>query len=235
MKSVPILRNVLIVSLPFPFVALVASYWFIEPEISDRHEDFRSQLKEIRIAYRADPMLLALLCYSALVFAFNQSGLWIYQPYFEFTGVELVFFGVIFATFQFVAALAGKLAWWFELRLGSKTILASLILISGLATLAMGVYAVLFSFAFIYLHQVVRGFYKVIISNQVNQRVSSNLRASVLSIFQLSGSLLYAMIIPFIGWYADVYDVQQAFVISGTTALLCGIPALYYLRRSGLI
>ena len=40
--------------------------------------------------------------------------------------------------------------------------------------------------------------------------------------------------IPVIGWMADVYTVESAFVVLGVTALGVSVPALWVLKRAGV-
>jgi len=70
----------------------------------------------------------------------------------------------------------------------------------------------------------VRGFYKISFNDIVNQRVDSRVRASVLSVQSLGGRLLGALLMPVLGWYADVYTIEATFVVIGVTGLICGIP-----------
>lgn len=222
-------------SLPFPMISLVAAYYLVEPDSKQNQQTLKQHINTIKQAFNHDRVLIPLMLYAALVFAFNQSGLWIYQPYFKIAGIELIYFGFIFGSFQFVAALAGKWAWRLENLIGYKTLLVSLIFMTALATLGLGLFLSLFSFVLVYLHQIVRGLHKVVIANQVNLRVESHYRASTHSVFALSTRLLYALIAPFIGWLADVYSIQQAFTVSGITALVCAIPSLWLLRRYAVI
>jgi len=229
------LRYTLYASLPFSLIAFLSSFFFVEAGRGSCSDSIRSQLQDVQSVFSWQTPLLWIMIYAGIIFAFNQGGLWIYQPYFKASGVEIVYFGVIFAAFQVVAALAGKYTWWLIAYFGENRILASLLMMSTGASILLGVHVAIYSFAFVFIHQIVRGIYRILVSNQINRLVGTEIRASVLSVNALAGRMIYALLIPVVGWLADVYTVEAAFAIMGITGLLAGIPALMMLRRVGVI
>lgn len=89
--------------------------------------------------------------------------------------------------------------------------------------LLMGNFVYLFSFSFCFIQQFVRGFSSTIIADYINKLTDSSMRATILSVQSLVGKLIYAVILPIVGWVADVYTLIQALVLVGITALLCGV------------
>ncbi|MDP7358582.1 MAG: MFS transporter [Pseudomonadales bacterium] len=229
------LRYTLYASLPFSLIAFLSSFYFVEAGRESSSGSVRQQLSEVGSVFSLKSQLLWIVVYGGVVFAFNQGGLWIYQPYFRLTGIEIVYFGVIFAAFHVVAAVAGKYTWWLESYLGANRLLAVLLVLTAGASILMGLHLAIYSFAFVFVHQVVRGIFRILISNEINRRVDTAIRASVLSVHALSGRIVYALLIPVVGWLADVYTLEDAFTILGITGLFAGIPALLMLKRVGVI
>ncbi len=229
------LRYTLYASLPFSLIAFLSSFFFVETARGSSSESMRHQLLQVGHVFSWQSPLLWIVIYAGVLFAFNQGGLWIYQPYFRVTGVEIIYFGVIFASFHIVAALAGKYTWWLESYLGANRLLTVLLVMTTGGSILMGVHVAIYSFAFVYMHQVVRGIFRILISNEINSRVDTEIRASVLSVQALVGRIVYALLIPIVGWLADVYTVEAAFTILGVTGILAGLPALFMLRRAGVI
>jgi hypothetical protein len=95
-----------------------------------------------------------------------------------------------------------------------------LIFLVSISYFLMSNFVFLFSFSFCFIQQFVRGFRNVVITDYINQLVTSNMRATILSVESFIGKLLYAIIIPFIGWVADVYTLQQSFMILAITTLI---------------
>ena len=233
------LRFTIYACVPFVFVAFLAATRLEEPPIessragavSGSTPGISQQLKTVFITIQRDNILLWVLIFAGIIFSFNLAGLWLYQPYFTISGVDVVYFGLVFASFQVVSAFAGKYYYLVNNKFQSSTILLALVLLTCGASLLLGYFVFLFSFTFIFLHQVVRGFYKISFNDIVNQRVQSSVRASVLSVQSLGGRLFSALLMPVLGWYADIYTIEATFTLIGVTGLLCGLPVWWILHK----
>jgi len=232
------LRYTFYFSLPFMVLLIPISLSFVEPK---RHKiivkkGHFSKLKDtLRFSLIKNIKLRWIMVYAAIIFGFNNAGLWLYQPYFKLTGIDIAYFGVIFASFHVFAAVSSKYADKIEKRLGQKF---SLIMLAGIVVVGyflMSKIVFIFSFAFIYLFQFVRGFSEPVLSDYVNKLTKSNIRATVLSINNLVERIVYALIIPFIGWIADVYSITQALMITGISALVLGGIVLVILYKDRVI
>lgn len=233
------LRLTIYLCVPFVFLAFLASTQLTNPTVilSGRDNDdtqapgLSVQLTAVVRTIQRDNILLWVIIYAGVIFSFNLAGLWLYQPYFSLTGINLMYFGVVFASFQVVSAYAGKYYYLVKARSQTTYILLALILLTCGASILLGSLLFLFSFTLIFLHQVVRGFYKIIFNDVVNQRVGSDVRASVLSIQSLGGRLFSALLMPILGWYADIYSIDATFTLIGITGLLCGLPTWWILHK----
>lgn len=202
------------------------AFTFREPE---RHkpvfeegyfQDIVAVLKEVM----QQVQLRWLILYAAMVYTMYQAGFWLYQPYFKATGLDIVYFGAVFAAMQVVAGLSSKYASEIEDVLGRRTSLLILPVVTAVAYLLLWRFAVVLAFLFTYLHQFVRGFSKTVFSDYINQLAGSDVRATVLSVNSMAGRLLYAAVIPGIGWFTDVYSVEQAMlVLAGTTVVVAAV------------
>ncbi len=176
-----------------------------------------------------------LIIYSAIIAGFNGAVLWLYQPYFKLTNLDIFYFGFIFAAFNLIAALSSKYAHHIEEKLGQKYSLILLVVLVAGSYLLMSNFIYLFSFSFAFIQQFVRGFSKPVITDYINKLVSSDIRATVLSAQNLMGRLFYAGIIPIIGWIVDVYTLIQALTILGITTFVAGISILLILHKDKVI
>ena len=161
-----------------------------------------------------------IIIYSAVITTLAGVGLWLYQPYFVLSGIDIVYFGILFALFQLFTALVAKYASDIEHYLGRKLSLILLPIFLALSYLLMGFFVFWFSFLFIFFQQFVRGFSGPVLSDYVNKLSNGESRATIISISSMFFHLLYALTIPVIGWVADVYSISQAlFVIGGTVVI----------------
>lgn len=219
--------------LPFMILLIPLAWSMKEPK---RHElifkkGYMLELFKIIKFLFKNKKIRWLIIYSAVIVGFNNAVLWLYQPYFILTGLDIFYFGFIFASFQLFAALSSKYAHRIEKRLGQKYSLAMLAVLVGGSYLLMGNFIYIFSFSFAFLQQFVRGFSEPVISDYLNKLISSDIRATALSTQSLISHLSYAIIIPFIGWIADVYSLVQALTILGITTLVVGGVLLAILHK----
>lgn len=220
------LRYTFYASIPFFALMIPLAFSMQEPK---RHKLIfekgytKELLKIIKVALIQNKKLRWIIIYSGVIYAFNQSVLWLYQPYFRLSGLDVAYFGIVFASFQVVAAFSSKYAHKLEEKLGQKYSLAMLVFLVAGSYFLMSNFIFLFSFSFCFIQQFVRGFKKATITDYINQLATSNMRATILSVESFVGRLLYAAIIPVFGWIADVYTLEQALAVMGATTLISGI------------
>ncbi|MCK5332275.1 MFS transporter [Candidatus Parcubacteria bacterium] len=232
------LRWTMYLTLPFMFFLIPLSISLKEPH---RHKLIFKKgyivdmLRIIKTVILNNKKLKWLIIYSGVLLGFNGAGLWLYQPYFQISGLDIAYFGIVFASFYLVAALSSKYAHRIENYLGQKITLYMLIFLTGISYLLMSNFIFLFSFSFIFLQQLVNGLATPIIEDYINKATSSKIRATVLSIKNMSQRFFYAAIIPIIGWIVDVYSLIQALTILGITTLIVGIFSILMLRKVKVI
>jgi len=232
------LRYTLYASIPFFALMIPLVLLMQEPKrhkLIFRKGYTKELLKIIKVTLIQNKKLRWIIIYSGVVFAFNQSALWLYQPYFKISGLDIAYFGIVFASFQFVAAISSKYAHKIEGKLGQKYSLAMLIFLVAGSYFLMSNFVFLFSFSFCFIQQFVRGFRSAVVTNYINKLTDSSMRATVLSAESFIGRLLYAIIIPIFGWIADVYTLTQALTLIGVATIISGIIILLILRKDRVI
>jgi len=223
------LRYTLYMSVPFFALLIPTALLMHEPK---RHKLIFEKgyvwkiFRIIKTSVIENEKLKWLILYSGIVYAFNQSALWLYQPYFKLSGIDIAYFGIVFACFQIVAAFSSKYAHKLEEKLGQKYSLAMLIFLVSVSYFLMSNFVFLFSFSFAFLQQFVRGFREVVVGDYINKITTSDIRATVLSAESFVGRLLYAAVIPIIGYVADVYSLVQALTVLAFTTLILGVVFL---------
>ncbi len=232
------LRWTFYLSLPFMFLLIPLSLSLYEPH---RHKSvvkrshFSHMSKILRFTLLENAALRWVIIYSSIITALTAVGLWLYQPYFVLSGIDIVYFGIIFALFQVFTALVARYASDIEYSLGRKLSLVLLPILLALSYFLMGFFVFWFSFLFIFLQQFVRGFSGPVLSDYVNKLTNGESRATILSINSMFFHLLYALIIPFIGWIADVYSLVQALFVMAVTVVIASSFILFILYRTKIL
>lgn len=231
------LRWTFYLSIPIMFLLIPVTLSLIEPK---RHKlviekNHITKLLQIVKSAFTDIKLRWLIIYAAIVMALTRTSVWLYQPYFILTGIDIAYFGILFAAFQIFTAFTSKYAHKIEAKIGQRTSLIMLVIILGISYFLMSKFVFFLSFIFIFLQQFVRGFSEPVLSDYVNKLTTSDVRATILSVNSMLGNLIYAITIPFIGWIADVYSILQALTIAGITTFVAGIIILIILHKDKVI
>ena len=233
-------------SLRLPFYATIPIFLTAVVIAMTLHEPPRKQLvakqgywrelaKILRHVFIENAPLRWLIMYGGVLIGVNNAAVWLYQPYFQHTGMPLAYFGVAFASYQIVASLSSKYAYQIERHIGAKAALISFTCCAVSGYLLMGSIIGQFSFMLAFFHQFVRGFSQIVMTDYVNHYTESDVRATVLSAKNLLIRLSYAIIILPAGKIADLSSVVDALNALGIAALVSGSVLLVVLRKQRMI
>jgi len=211
------LRLTLYAILPFLLISVIISLMLKEPKKKQKPKkesifhDLKNTMKNKNVLF--------ILIYFSLLGTLIGGVLWFYQPYFKICGIDVAYFGIIFAMFNIIYALSAKYAYIIEKKIGIETSLIIMPVILSMSYFLMGSFVFYFSFIFAFLQQFLRGFSGVILSDYLNKLVSSEIRASVLSVKNMLYHLFYASLLPILGYIADLYSLFFALNILGILSL----------------
>ena len=195
-------------------------------------------LGTVKVAFHEiwrQPEVRIVVLLGAATFAATESVFYLVQPYLLDRGVSV---GPLFSTLQvpiFVAGAAGALlSGRLFARVGSASALLStpVIFAAGCALLAF--VPGLWAYGALALMATLNACLQPLISGAINRRVSSERRATVLSLYGMGSSLGMAALAPAIGYTADSAGLSSAFLLSGGVAIaalaLFGVP-MFALRH----
>lgn len=162
---------------------------------------------------RSVPMRSIILI-SGLLTALCFSLFWLTQPYQQDVGLPLSLYGVSHAIFVIGGAIAARHAHLFTKRFDDRFILLTISVIVIGCYAALGAIASVSLLVFFLLGRISWGILTPVTSDMLNRMTSSDVRATVLSIQTLFGRLLFALSSPFLGYAADLYTLQTAFLLA---------------------
>lgn len=232
------LRYPFFVVLPFYLLLIPLSVAFYEPtqgEDISKQNHISDLYKSIKKSVFQNKKIRQLLLYSAIIVSAIDISYWLYQPYFELSGLDIVYFGVVFAAFNAIHALSAKYSHVIEKRIGQNLSLIILFLVTSACYLLMGKIIFLFSFVIAFLFQFVSGFSSVVISDYIHKETDSSIRATVLSVQSFIDRIFYVILAPIVGWLVDIYTLPQAMTVIGIVVAVVGFifSFPYLLRFSG--
>lgn len=138
---------------------------------------------------------------------------WIYQKYWEMSGVPVSSFGYVWAAFALTVSVAARYAGHLETRLGWKRLLmltAALPLLGLLGMAVLGGWAgVLCGFAI----QISRGISLTLFYDALNRRIPGDFRATMNSLVSLGTRSLFIVGGPLLGWALDTQGVRATLLV----------------------
>lgn len=231
-----------LVSLRFPiywdagltFLMVPLALTLVEPKrhkMKSAGSKFAEMLRIIKFALNDHKEIKWLIIYSAIVSASTLTMVWFVQVYWVATNVPLKFFGVLWGLLQFSSAFFSWNAHKIEKYLGRKKSLIALIAFPVLGYFLLGASSFIWSGIFILLFYVTRGIGNPVTSDYINGLVSSEERATILSIKDLVSRLVFSIVGPFVGWINDAISLKMALTSSGLIFLTSGAIALFFMHK----
>lgn len=220
------LRYPFFTMIPFYLVMIFISLSFYEPKqignLSEKNSILNS-ISSIKKSVFRNKEIARLLFYSAIITTATGIAYWLYQPYFKLSGLNIVYFGLVFASFNLVGAVSAKYSHIIEKKLGRNISLASLFVLTSICYILMGKIVFILSFVFALIFQFVDGFSAVVISDYIHKETDSNVRATTLSVKSFVEHIFYALIAPLVGWMVDAYTLPQALMVMGAIIGVLGL------------
>ncbi len=210
------LRTPLYFETALSFVAIPFALSIVEPKrvgYDCKDGKLRGLLKIVYFAFCKHGEVSWLIIYSASLSASTLTLAWLAQPYLQLVNLPLALFGVVWFSLNFSVGVFSLLAHRFEILLGRRRVLQLL------AVLMVVGYFLLFSFqslwgiGFLFIFYFVRGLNTPISRTYLNELVTSDRRATVLSITNMISRLIFACLAPLAGWITDFYSLKHTFFL----------------------
>jgi len=228
------LRTPLYIETAITFLAIPVAFSIKEPatDLIDRKKaNFKEILLIVKYSLHDNIKIKWLILYSALLGAATFHVVWFIQPYFKEVGLPLVLFGAAWAVLQFSVGFFSLSAHSIEAFVGKTGAVFSLIFLASAAYFLVGFISSVWAISFIFIFYFVRGLTVPLFKDYINKLISSDIRATVLSVRSMILRLIFSILGPFAGWLNDIYSLSVALVTSGAIFLILGVISLYYMHK----
>ncbi len=225
--------------LRLPFLINIATSSFLlplalslgEPQRIKRHarNPFLDILRIARFSFTHGE-IRHLIFYAALIGSAGIIAVWASFLYYESLGISVGLFGLIFAAFQLSSALGSSRAHIIEKAIGMRKAL-TLPLLIGVVFLLAGIVRSPAVIPFIILYSFLWGLSFPLFLDLINRRIESDIRATVLSVAMMAGSLTYVILAPLFGRLVDASSLGKAFLVLGVCFLVGMTLVLVSLSR----
>ncbi len=227
------------VFLRLPFLVNIVSALFMPPlaltlveperEKSPGKNPMRDILRICRYCLQ-QPHIRPLILFCGLLMAANLTALWAYFLLYQDLGISVGWFGVLFAVFQLAGALGGSRSHAFGEHFGIKVSLF-MVLLSPLFFILLGLFPSRWLLILVPANALLWNLAYPVLLERLNLAVGSDVRATVLSLAAMAGSVTFVIISPLFGRLVDAFSLSVAFIALGGFFLLAGVPLLAAMLR----
>jgi MFS family permease len=221
------------------WIPFLIALTMIEP-VSERlsSKSHLSNFKEIgKKVFSSDDPQLRMIFINLVVWGLSTFfAVWIFQRDWNERGIDLAYFGFIWAGYNILTGIVGRLARNLELKWGTPIMvwLTFLTPISGY--FVMGLVAGPWGAAAGVLFYFSRGINGVLLKDLMNRRVPGKMRASVNSLQSFFFRMIFAIGGPAVGFSIDRWGVNIALIGLGIVfslmLILVGLPLIRMVRRN---
>lgn len=199
-------------------VALGISFSFIDPSIRSEDqsdEEDKQPLKQaIAFLYQYRNVQFVLIYGMVIgVCLVYLEEFW--QLYVEWIGIPILFFGLVSATNMFSSGLSGLISYRLKERFSYKGIFSMILLLFTIGLLLMSVVQHPVGVLFLLIAFMTAGTAEPLISGYLHHRTSSEMRATVESIYSLIVRVAIAGVGFVFGAVADQFGIQYGFLFLG--------------------
>ena len=176
------------------------------------------------------PQLRFFILYGALGTSTGLVGLWAAFLLYALLRIPIVWFGVLFAVFQLASAFASSRTYAVERVLGLRR---SLLILpaAGLVFILVGLVRSAAALPLVFAGAALWGFGHPLIMDGINRLIPSETRATVLSVGNMTGCLMFVVLSPLFGRLAEAFSLRTAYLLLGAFVLVYAGFALLYGRR----
>ena len=150
-------------------------------------------------------------------------------------GINMKSYGIIWALLNIMVGIVAFFAHKIETQLSElkSLFIVGIVCVLGYIFIANNMnYVGLFILFIFYAN---RGYATPLLRNYINHHTESNVRATVMSIRSFIIRTCFAIIAPFIGWIADQYGINSAFLIMALIVSILGVYSLIWFSRNKAI
>ena len=184
-------------------------------------------LREIKLSRN----LLFSILLTTITASFIFMGSKFIQPLLQIIGLDIIYFGIIYASMRVIMGIGGNLTHLLEnyfkpeklLFLGIFGIIISFLGFSLGTGIILIIAILLLKFS--------EGFNRIVLEDEINKNIKSNNRTTILSISALSSELFNAILIASFGLAADLIGVQEIFLYAIIFLIIITITTLILMNK----
>lgn len=206
----------------------------VEPKFHKENslpKSFRAILEVVKFALFENKILKWLIILSSIIGFLTLSIAWFAQPYFKSIDLPIKYFGFIWAILNLSTGFSSMNAYRFESYFSKKRLSFFISLAISIPVILLSISTPTFGMLMILLIYIIRGIATPVLRNFINEITESNVRATVLSVRSFCIRITFSIFAPLMGWIADVYSLQQSFMMLGVMVITVSLISYFKLLQ----
>jgi len=224
----PVYIQTIILSFSIPI-----AFSIIEPKINNTYTK-KKDLKIRNILKNTlfyDKKLKWLIIFSATMGVATLSIAWFCQPFFKSINIPIVYFGLIWAILNLSVGITSYNSYRIEKNMSPIKIMTIISILMPICFFFISVVNSIFSLLFILLIYLIRGIVTPLLRNYINIEISSEKRATVLSIRSFFIRIAFASTAPLFAFFAENTSINYVFYLLSIIITFFAFLSLYKLSR----
>ena len=225
----PAYAQVLIALMTIPF-----SISLVEPKVNTERlkSSWESIKNVVKFSLFESKILRTHIIYSSAIGLGTLMMAWLAQPFLKEIGINMKSYGIIWALLNIMVGIVAFFAHKIETQLSElkSLFIVGIVCVLGYIFIANNMNYVGLIILFIFYGN--RGYATPLLRNYINHHTESNVRATVMSIRSFIIRTCFAIIAPFIGWIADKYGLNSAFLIMALIVTILGVYCLIWFSQN---
>ena len=178
-----------------------------------------------------DKKLKWLIIYSATMGVATLSIAWFCQPFFKSIDIPIIYFGLIWAILNLSVGITSYNSYRIEKNMSPIKIMTIISILMPICFFFISVFNSIFSLLFILLIYLIRGIVTPLLRNYINIEISSEKRATVLSIRSFFIRIAFASTAPLFAYFAENTSINYVFYLLSIIIMFFGFLSVYKLSR----
>ena len=224
----PVYIQTIILSFSIPI-----AFSIIEPKINNTYTK-KKDLKIRNILKSTlfyDKKLKWLIIFSATMGVATLSIAWFCQPFFKSIDIPIIYFGLIWAILNLSVGITSYNSYRIEKNMSPIKIMTIISILMPICFFFISVVNSIFSLLFILLIYLIRGIVTPLLRNYINIEISSEKRATVLSIRSFFIRIAFASTAPLFAYFADNTSINYVFYLLSIIITFFAFLSVYKLSR----
>lgn len=207
-------------------VATIIIFYLQEPPYEKSgHKNIAKQMwQTAKLAFTTRNFAF-ILAAAFIIFGFGENLFMLSPLFLKFKNITVEGIGYFFAAITALVAIGEYYGYEFGKKLGRKNALIWIMSLSAIFFIIATLFSPYFAVVLLAIPALLFGFRHTIITGLLNEGVDSAKRATMQSLWNLSGYFGIMICSPFVGWLADLYNINTAFRIAGILLIIA--PILY--------